>query len=215
MKTHIFISLLLILFCDPHLSTANDNRYLEAMKKNIENVYKAQSVESFQQSANTFERIATAEKTKWEPYYYAGFAYIMGATRETEPAKKDALLDQAMTAIEKAKAIAPAESEIVALEGFVYMIRVTVDPASRGPQFGPLAMQAYGKAVEINPENPRALVLMAQMQHGTAKFFGSSTVEACQTLSRAVEKFNTFKSDNPLMPQWGKGMAEGMKTQCK
>jgi tetratricopeptide (TPR) repeat protein len=194
---------------------ANDGRYIDAMKKSIQSVYAAQSIDELQQSANTFERIATAEKTRWEPHYYAAFAYIMMANRENNGAKKDGYLDQSMAAIEKAKAIAPAESEIIALEGFVYMIRVTVDPGSRGPEFAGLAMQTYGKAININPENPRALVLMAQMQHGTAKFFGSSTVEACGTLTKALEKFESFKSENPLAPQWGKGMAEGMKEQCK
>jgi hypothetical protein len=69
--------------------------------------------------------------------------------------------------------------------------------------------------VQLNPENPRALALMAQMQYGTAQFFGSPTTEACTTLSLALQKFDTFKSDNPLAPQWGRGMAEGLKEQCK
>lgn len=194
---------------------ANDDKYLEAMKKNIAIVYSAQSIEELQQAVNTFDRIAIAEKSRWEPYYYAAFGNIMMATREKEGSKKDLYLDQALVAIEKAKSIKAEESEIVALEGFVNMIRVTVDPGSRGPQFAGLAMQTFGKASALNPENPRALALLAQMQYGTAQFFGSSTGEACATLSKALEKFETFKSENPLAPQWGKPMAEGLKQQCK
>ena len=204
-----------LLFTLVYTVQANDGKYLEVMQKNIQAVYNAQSVEELQQVVNTFERIGGVEKTKWEPHYYSAFGYIMMANREKEGAKKDSYLDLAMGAIEKAKAIVQEESEVIALEGFAHMIRVTVDPGSRGPQFASLAMQSFGKAVALDPENPRALSLMAQMQYGTAQFFGSSTAEACDTITKSLQKFDTFKSDNPLAPRWGKGMAEGLKSQCK
>lgn len=216
MKTRnisLLVSLLLVI--SVQVTMATDDKYTEAMQKNIEAVYNAKSVEELQPVVNTFERIAAAEKNKWEPYYYSAFGYIMMANREKDNAKKDSYLDLAMAAIEKAKAIVPEESEVVALEGFAFMIRVTVDPGTRGPQYAGLSMQTFGKATTLNPENPRALVLMAQMQYGTAQFFGSSTADACATLLKSLEKFDTFKSDNPLAPQWGRGMAEGLKQQCK
>ncbi|HOX82760.1 MAG TPA: hypothetical protein PLJ60_13650 [Chryseolinea sp.] len=194
---------------------ANDNKYVETMQKNIITVYTAQTIEELQVVVNTFERIASAEKTKWEPYYYASFGYIMMAVREKDGAKKDAFLDLSFTAMNKAKEIAPNESEVITLEGFNYMIRLTVDPGSRGPQYSGLSMASFGKALALNPENPRALSCMAQMQFGTAQFFGSSTNEACATMTKSLEKFSTFKSDNPLAPVWGKEMAEEMKKNCK
>lgn len=194
---------------------ANDGRYLETMQKNIERVYTAQTPAELQDVVNTFDRIASAEKTKWEPYYYAAFGNIMIASREKEAARKDQALDLAIAAITKAKEIAPQEAEVIALEGFAHMIRVTVDPASRGQQYSGLAMQTYGKALALNPENPRALALLAQMQYGTAQFFGSSTAEACATASKAIEKFDTYKSENPLAPSWGKSTADRMKQNCR
>ncbi|MEK6783668.1 MAG: hypothetical protein AABY93_18350 [Bacteroidota bacterium] len=194
---------------------ASDDKYTEQMTKNIEAVYKAQTNDEFQSAINSFERIGSAEKTKWEPFYYAAFGYVMQATREQDGGKKDQYLDLASATLDKAKAIKENESEIVALEGFVHMIRVTVDPASRGQKYSSLAFQSFGRAMGLNPENPRALVFMAQMQYGTAEFFKSSTDEACATLAQAIEKFASFKAANPLVPQWGKGMAEGMKGQCK
>jgi tetratricopeptide (TPR) repeat protein len=213
--TIIPILLAVFLFALVKSAFATDGKYIEAMKKNIDAVYKAQSIEELQASVNAFQRIADAEKTKWEPNYYAGFGSILMATREKDGAKKDAYLDRAMEFIKKCKEIAPEDSEIITLEGFVYTIRVTVDPATRGPQFAGLAMQTFGKAISINPENPRALSMLAQMQYGTAQFFGSSTAEACGTLDKSLEKFASYKSENPLAPVWGKDGAEGLKTQCK
>lgn len=214
MKTRVLLYLVVLLAATTTKSNANDTRYVEAMQKSIQSVYKAKSVDELQTAINTLDRIATAEKVKWEPYYYMSFAYILMANMSQEPVKKDTYLDQANAAIEKASSIDANESEIVALIGFIHMIRVTVDPASRGAQYSGLAMQAFGKANALNPENPRALALMAQMQHGTAKFFGSPITEACTTLNAAIQKFDTYKSVNPLAPQWGREMAMGLKKEC-
>ena len=207
--------LLFILLCIINLAWATDDKYTEAMKKNIQAVYTAQSVPDIQLAVNAFERIGAAEKTKWEPFYYAAWGYIMIANREADGTKKDAALDQAQAAVKKASEIVPAESEVVALQGFVHMIRVTVDPASRGQQYSVLAYQSLNKAVAMNPENPRALTLLGQMQFGTAQFLGSPTTEACATITKALEKFAAAGEPKPLAPVWGKGMAEGLKGKCQ
>ena len=214
MKTAMIILLSILLGYAP-FTFADDNKYAEAMAKNIQTVYAAQSIADLQSAVNTLDRIGSSEKTKWEPYYYAAFGYIRMATREQDAAKKDAYLDQATAIASKAKALSANESEIICLEGFIHMIRVTVDPASRGQQYSGLAMQAFGKASALNPENPRALALQAQMQYGTAKFLGSSTTEACAVLDAALEKFDSYKSKNPLSPQWGREMALKLKKDCK
>ena len=185
------------------------------MKKAIDQLNTAQSPEDFQSAINGFERIAQKETDKWEPLYYAGYGTLITALREQDGAKKDALLDKALASAQKAAAIKPNDSEIVALIGFVHMIRVTIDPASRGQQYSGMAFQEFNKAVKLNPENPRALSLLSQMQFGTAKFFGSSTDEACATNTAAIAKFETFKSNNPLAPTWGKDMALEMEAACK
>ncbi len=193
---------------------AND-KYTEIMQKNIEAVYQAKSVEEFQSLANTFHRIAESEKTKWEAFYYEAYAYVMMANVEKEPSKKDGMLDASLKALESARNLQPGESEVVALEGFVHMIRVTVDPASRGQQYSGMAFQAFNKAVAMNPENPRALALLAQMEFGTAQFFGSSTADACATITKAIEKFENQKPASLLSPMWGKNMALGLKNKCQ
>ncbi len=194
---------------------ANDEKYFEQMGKQINHVYTAQTIEELQAAVNTLDRIANAEKSKWEPYYYSAFGSIMMATRTREGAKIDAYLDQALASIEKGKALVPNESELIALEGFVHMIRVTVDPAARGAQYSGLSMQTFGKALGINPNNPRALGLMAQMQFGVAQFFGSSTAEACGSATKALALFESEKPANPVAPVWGKEMVEGLLKQCK
>lgn len=212
-KTITMLSMLFVVFF-ANASWAND-KFKEAMLLNIKAVYEAKTPEAYQSAINTFERIAEAEKGRWEPYYYQAFGYAMLANGEQQPAKKDEFLDLAMTALEKGKKLKPEESELIALEGFVYMMRVTVDPASRGARFSGMAVNTYQKAIQLNPSNPRAHAMLAQMQLGTARFFGSSTDEACRTAETAMTKFSEYVSDNELAPAWGRGMAESVLKQCK
>lgn len=206
-------TLILLLFAI--VTFANDDKYFEQMGKQIQSVYTAKTIEDLHAAVNSLDRIAGAEKSKWEPYYYSAFGSIMMATRTKEGAKIDAYLDQAMASIEKGKVLVSNESELIALEGFVHMMRVTVDPGARGQQYSGMAFQSYGKALGLNVNNPRAMALMAQMQFGTAQFFGSSTAEACGLAKKALEQFESYKSDNPLAPAWGKEMTEELLKQCK
>jgi len=194
---------------------ANDEKYKEAMKKNIATIYEANEMDTFQEAINSLERIAATEKTKWEPFYYIGYGNIMMATRSQDGGLKDKYLDRALDAISKAKAIAQNESEVLALEGFALLIRISVDPSSRGAMYAPEATRIFTKAVSLNEHNPRALALKAQMEFGTAQFFGSPATEACATNSRALEKFITDKSDNELAPTWGIVMAKQLQSRCQ
>jgi hypothetical protein len=214
MKTPITLSLLLMLALTITNSFANDDKFKAAMLKNIKLVYSADSVSQYQQAANALERISLAEPTRWEPLYYTAFAYILMSGKEAEKAKRDAYLDQAMAAIEKAKILVHDESELTAMEGFAYMMRIPIDPGSRGMMYAPKAMQAFDKAVALNTNNPRALALKAQMEFGTAQFFKSGTEASCAINAQALEKFATDVPDE-LAPVWGKEMAEGLAKNCK
>lgn len=193
----------------------NDEKFVAAMQKHLLELKEAKTMEQFQTLVNSFERIGNVETKRWEPLYYSAFGYLMMCNLEKDGAVKDSYIDRAQLAIKKAMELAPAESEIVALEGFAHMLRVTVDPAGRGAQFSGMAVGAYQKALAMNAENPRALALLAQMQLGTARFFGSSTEEACQTAKAALAKFDTYRHENPLAPGWGRNMAEKMIQACQ
>lgn len=211
MKT---LRLLIIPFCLTLSSFFQVSKYEQAMLTQIEKIYQVREVADYQPTINVFERIAATETDKWEPRYYAGYGYAMLAARTEEVSDKDKYLDLAMGQITKGMTIAEGESELVALEGFVHMIRLSVDPASRGQKYAGLSMASFGKALAMNPDNPRAAYLQANMKVGTAKFFGGDTSEACGELKASVEKFDSYKSENPLAPSWGKGQATNAAKQC-
>ncbi|NJN43118.1 MAG: hypothetical protein HC811_13715 [Flammeovirgaceae bacterium] len=167
MKTLLFLFTLTVSITNLQAT----DKYTAAMQKNIESIYQAETLEDYQTTVNSFERIAQGEKTKWEPYYYASFGYIMMSMNSQDNTQKDSYLDLAVKSLDQAKKLKPEDSEITALEGFIVMMRVAADPASRGAQLSGFSMQLFGKALALDPNNPRALALLAQMQYGSAQFF--------------------------------------------
>ncbi len=195
-------------------SQADNGAYEKAMQKSLNALREAHDTDALTEAAHQFERIGTAEKDQWLPWYYAAYAHIMMGAIAQDPSQKDPHLDQAQTLLDKAGALKADASELTTLQGFLYMIRVTVDPASRGQEMAPRATQTLRQAVEMNPDNPRASLLLAQMQYGTAQFFQSDTSEACGLVTQALEKFETEKPKDSLMPTWGKETAMALQEQC-
>jgi hypothetical protein len=196
------------------ISAIGNDKFEKAMSENISKVYASKTIDDYQLAINNLTRIAEAEKDRWEPQYYITYSYIMIAFQEPESTKKDEWLVYAQDHLDKALAIDAKEVELITLQGFIYTAKLTVDPASRGAQYSALSMQKFGEAVSIDPNNPRALLLLGQMQYGTAQFMGSGVEQACQTISKAVEKFESFEPSSQISPAWGKELAFSQQQQC-
>lgn len=216
MKKYILVFILLALVS--LWANASNDAYLKAMEKSITELWQARSVSELQIAANSFARIADLNPDKWLPPYYVAVAYAQMGFRSDESVQvQDSYFSMAKANIEEAAALSPDNSEVVAVMGFITMGELSLDPASRGQHLSPLAMQALGKAVELNPKNPRALVMMAQMELGTAQFFGQGPEKACTWLNRSLEAFAQEASETTvgdIQPRWGSIMAEQMKAQC-
>ncbi|MCL6258564.1 hypothetical protein M3O96_05660 [Aquiflexum sp. TKW24L] len=218
MKKHtLFIALLMFI---ASIANATNEAYEKAMLKEIQALGKAGPVSELQKSANSFARIAEMNAGEWLPDYYAALAYAnMGFRTEGGLEEKDGYYAQAKKHIEKANAISPNNSEIVAVEGYIIMGELAADSNSRGQSLSGLAMQTFGKAIGLNRQNPRAIILMAQMEYGMAQFFGQGPEKACGLVGSSLELFAKESSEakeGNLNPTWGKGMAEEMKERtCK
>ncbi len=194
---------------------ADNGRYKKAMRASLEQMEDANTTAEFQSVANKFKRIGEAESDKWLPFYYASYAMTISAAMEENLKKKDINLDAAQKILDRVKEIDHDESEILALQGFIYMIRIGVDPASRGQEYSMKSADALQKSKKINPENPRALFMMAQLSYGTAPFFGSEITEACQLNDSAIDIFETSNQDKDnFLPQWGRNQALEFKKRC-
>lgn len=196
------------------LKAQNEQAYINAMSKGLQAMGAAQTMEDWQAVAGQFERVAAKVTDQWHPQYYAALAYINMSFRVNELAEKDQFTSKAQGFIDAAKKLVPNNSEVIALQGFKYMIELSADPGTRGQTMSPMAMQMLGKAVSIDPNNPRANIFLAQMEMGMAQFFGSSTDAACQKGQKALDLFNSAPQEQSLEPSWGKETAQEFVKQC-
>lgn len=210
MKTLIFTIGLLFL----GLTTQAQNpQYMKAMGKALTEMGKAQSAEDIQKVANTFDRIAAQAPTEYLPNYYAALNMIHQSFRTRGTAERDIILDGALERVKTAQGVSPGNDELEVLYGYAMMAKMVADPQTRGQQYSPIIMQSFGKAMGMDPTNPRAMAMMARMELGTAQFFGSEPTKACGMAQQSLELFASEKPEG-FEPSWGKEQAEEILQNC-
>ena len=182
----------------------SNESYHQAMSESITQLFQSANITDYVEAANQFERISNLEKTEWLPLYYASYAYIMISFHETDNAKKDACLDQAQKLLDQALAINPNESELHMLQGFLFPARINIDPMGRGMIYMEKMNASLNKALELNPNNPRVYYLRATMIYHMPEAFGGGAANALPLYKMAEEKYNIFKPQTDLSPDWGK-----------
>ncbi len=204
MKTLITIFLSLVVLT----ANAQNKNYQEAMASAISQMESSETVSNFQQAANTFERISMTETDEWLPLYYAAYSFIVMSYIDQDMEKKDPYLDKAQQFLDKAFKIAPEESELFALQAFLYPSRITVDPMARGMEYMGKMNAALDKAIELNPDNPRSYYLRAITLLNMPESFGGGAEVARPLFEKAKEKFDKFEPASPIHPDWGKEINE-------
>jgi hypothetical protein len=196
--------LLLLLFLFSTIALAQEDRYTSAMQKNLLKMDSARTTEDFLKIANSFERIADAEKDKWIPYYQSAFCLLIASFTDSSAQKKDSDIDKADILLAKADSLQPNNSEIVTLKGFSAQARMVVNPMERWQKYGPLSNSLFDKAKELDSNNPRPDYLIGQATLNTPEQFGGGAKAALPILKTAMYKFNKFQPETPLSPNWGK-----------
>ncbi|MEQ8472155.1 MAG: hypothetical protein RIC35_13270 [Marinoscillum sp.] len=188
-------------------------KFEKAILKGKEMLSEADSAKAYQPVINYFERIASKETGEWLPLYYQAQILAITATSNPNVDEKEVTLNSALELITQAKKI-DKNAELLALEGFVQMIRLTVDPATRGQTLSPTIFGLYNEALKLDAKNPRALLFLGQMQYGTAQFFGSGFEEACKNVKMAYDIFEEQPGEPTILPTWGKGSAQAALDNC-
>jgi hypothetical protein len=189
-----------------------EDRYTTAMKSAIELMDQASDPAEFVESANQFERIATAEKSRWMPYYYASYSLVIMSFEESDGGKKDQVLDRAQELLDLAMKLEPEESELHVLQAFLYPSRIMVDPMGRGMTYIEKMSTELETAKSLNPENPRIYYLDGVNKVNLPPSMGGGAEVAKPILEEALARFKAFENSDPLWPNWGE---EGARTELE
>lgn len=205
--------------------SAQSDKFVKAMEPNVKAFDTTRTVEGLTDLANSFQRIADAEKTQWLPYYYAALSTAMsGLLQGGNAAKTDPLADKAEGLLQKAEGLnnsvtgdakAKNESEINIVKKMISNVRMMADPMTRYQTYGPIGQEALAKAKSLNAENPRVPMLEGQDLFYTPEEFGGSKAKAKVLFEDAIKKFEAAKPSSSIDPQWGLGQAKYFHSLCK
>lgn len=207
--------ILALTFCTAMVASfAQSDRYVAAMKKNLAMFDSSKTTADYQALSDAFIRIGDAEKTQWEPYYYAGLAlasagWLGQLDKDDNAGKVNSLCD-------KAEALATtdaAKSEICAIRNMSATQQMMVDPQSRYMQYGSAASNALKKGMQLNPNNPRMYYLQGMSLFNTPAQFGGGKDKAKPVFEKAVELYKAEQPDG-FSPRWGRQQAETQLALC-
>ena len=208
--------LLIVLFCFiATMASAQNKKFNSAMKKNLAAMDTSfKTLEGVLSLANNFERIATAEKDQWLPYYYAAFLQVNYAFQINDPTKMDGIADKAESLINIADSLSPKNSEISAIKSMIASSRLMVDPMARYMKYGTISSQFLDESIRLDPSNPRPYLLKAQSLKYTPEQFGGGCGPALPFINNAVQKFKDFKPQSAISPTWGEDLANKLLSDC-
>lgn len=215
MKKIISLALLIAVVIATNAQTANtsvkhSSAFEAAMLANIRQLDTASNAASLMTLANNFERIGNAEKTKWEPFYYASYCYTVMAFMSPDKSKIDWLADKAEALLQQAEASNKNNSEISCMFAMINSCRILVDPVSRFQTKGKEVNMLLAQAMQENEGNPRIYLLQARMQLRTPEAFGGGKNVAKASAETALEKFKSFVPANAIAPAWGEQQAKAL-----
>jgi hypothetical protein len=211
MKKYILSGLFLLAFST---GFAQSEKYLKAMQAKVIAVDTTRTPAALVELANSFERIADAEKSQWLPYYYAALAQINSGYMSMNSADVmssnrtaivDPIADRAEALLNKAEALSKDNSEIYVVKKMIAGLRMMGDPMNRFMTYGKQAGEALETAKKLNKENPRVYYLEGQDKFYTPEQYGGSKTDARRLFELAMQKFSTFKPENSIAPDWGRG----------
>jgi len=111
--------------------------------------------------------------------------------------------DNALKHLEEAMNLEPSRGEPYALYASMLGFKVALNP-SQGMSLGMEISNYFGQALAKEPDNPRVNLMKGLSDLYTPEQFGGGLDVAVQSLTKAVDLFETEMVGNPVEPSWGK-----------
>ena len=161
-----------------------------------------------------FERIASAEKTNWLPNYYVALVNTTEAFNPANAKNATALINKAQTALDAAQLISQNNAELLIMQAMINTALIVQDPMTNGMKLSAPTIELYKKAIQLAPENPRAVFLKAEFEIGAAQYWGTDTKPMCEQVAKSIDLFAKFKPETPFHPNWGLDRAKETLANC-
>ncbi|RKY76431.1 hypothetical protein DRQ00_08750 [candidate division KSB1 bacterium] len=176
-----------------------------------------QGKEQIQQAVNTwngqkmlaarafFERLLNDPTYPWLIHYYIGYAdrgIVNFYFSQKNKKKAKEFVNDGIQHLKKSVELKDDFGESYALLSSLYGTKIGLSPLL-GITLGPKSGRMQQRAFELAPENPRVSLIAGESAYYTPKMWGGGKEKALKHLQKAIEYFQTFKSEKPILPTWG------------
>ena len=202
--------ILFILFFQLSLQaqTSNQNKALETA---VLQFNQTNNPSSYTQLYQKFEQLYSVDKTNWLIPYYAGMTKSLMCLLKM--GDRDALANDALIWLARAKSI-EVNDEIYCAESLAYTAKMSVNPALRWFTYESKIKNTLSLAKKLNPSNPRAYILEANIQQKLPFIFGGGCKSAKPLIQKAELFFSTQTKANSIEPSWGIQSLMKLKKAC-
>jgi hypothetical protein len=166
---------------------------------------------SYTQLYLKFEQLYSVDKTNWLIPYYAGMTKSLMCLLKM--GDRDALANDALIWLARAKSI-EVNDEIHCAESLAYTAKMSVNPALRWFTYEGKIKNSLSLAKKLNPNNPRAYILEANIQQKLPFIFGGGCKSAKPLIQKAELFFSAQNKTNSIEPSWGIQSLVKLKKAC-
>ncbi len=208
MRSYLFILFFSIYFLKAQAQVNSTNKTLETAVMQFNQGNKNLN---YQELYLQFEQLYAVNKTNWLIPYYAGMTRsIMCLLKMGD---KDVLANDALLWVGRAKSIM-ANDEVYCAESLAYTAKMSVNPTLRWFTYEGKIKKSLSLAKKLNPNNPRAYVLEANIQQKIPFIFGGGCKSVKPLIQKAELCFNAQTKLNSLEPSWGFQSLVQLKKAC-
>ena len=205
---NLVVLFVLLLQLSLQAQSSNQNKVLESA---VMQFNQANNPNSYKQLYLQFEQLYSVDKTNWLIPYYAGMTKsIMCLLKMGD---RDALANDALLWVARAKAI-EVNDEIYCAESLAYTAKMSVNPALRWFTYEGKIKNSLSLAKKLNPNNPRAYILEANIQQKLPFIFGGGCKSAKPLIQKADLFFSNQTKANSIEPSWGIQSLVKLKKAC-
>jgi hypothetical protein len=205
---NLFVFFILLVQLQVQAQATNQSKALEAAVMQFNQATKNQA---YQELYLQFEQLYAVNKTNWLIPYYAGMTRsIMCLLKMGD---RDALANDALLWVGRAKSIVKND-EIYCAESLAYTAKMSVNPALRWLVYEGKIKKALSFAKKLNPSNPRAYVLEANIQQKIPFIFGGGCKSVKPLIQKAELCFSVQTKVNSVEPSWGFQSLVQLKKAC-
>lgn len=182
----------------------NDKKMLE----NIAKMKSAATVQNFTDLRYSFASMAGNGSSSWLPYYYTALSSLKEGEAHLKNGQTQLAEDGPVTA---AKYLGPVmekeknNAEFNILLGMIHSFKARLKGAEKDMK---LAASYLAAAEKLDPKNPRAALLKAEIKYFTPEDNGGNKAQGIELYKEALKKFDSYKIKTKLDPDWGRDVAE-------